>query len=551
MEARKHAVGLAILILAALPVFGAEKALYQKLAEQYAPVLYQEARSFKLDQVTRFDFDGDWNGANNWANAYLFPTPGYVYYAVIEADRHFFLYYSFFHSRDYTTRILESYAPKIEHENDMEGMMLVIPKFVEKNPQPIYMETLAHDRFYKYVAEGRTVPITARLGKIDGYITWDSDARSAVKSWHPAIFIESEGHGVFDLKHRYSDAAEKFPGFVYRFARRGAEEPEEMGDMDISYALLPISEQLWNRRMEIGRNKTYCCAERFDLKGNRSGRWGASFNGPIGGCAAKPPWGWDQRDDGTVAMGAWFLHPIAALEAHANIPDFSREYVDNPFYEGPADSSEAQGCQDSPASASRSVPQSAVETVLGIGQVLLSGGLKQKNVGDKARGMFMKNMEFLEWSFQPEMARWQFADAASKPIFEARAEEGRVYRTRLEISGTALLNSPPFSAPGRFYKELVIRYRIDQPMSFQLSWQYSGQTTFPGDQLTGAQELSPAAEWKILRIPLESLKNWQATQEIGRIQLQCKAVRQPVFLELQYIVLDRVPLSETFRKEQP
>jgi hypothetical protein len=429
-------------------------------------------------------------------------------------------------------------------------MMLVVPKFTEKNPQPIYMETLAHDHFYKYIAEGRPVPVTPKQGKIDGYITWDSDSRSTAKSWHPAIFIESEGHGVFDLKHKYSESREQFPGFVYRFAGRGAQEPEEIGDVDISYALLPIREHLWTRRMEIGRDKTYCCADRFELKGEQSARWGASFNGPIGGCAAKPPWGWDQKDDGLVRMGEWFLNPISALDSHANIPDFSREYIDNPYYLGAVETTEAEGCQDN-TSGSRTIQQTAVETVLGIGQVLLSGGLKQKTVGDKARGMFLKNMEFLEWSAQPAMARWQFWDASSKPIFEARAEEGRVYRTRLEVSGSALLNSPLFNAPARYYKEFVLCYRIDQPLNFQLAWQYSGQTSTPAEQISEPQPLVAGGDWKIHRLPLEKLKNWQASQEVTRLQLQFKAVKQPVFLELQYLVLDRVPLSETFRKDTP
>ena len=534
-------------LLATVSGYAAEKTDYRKLAEQYAPVIYQEAHSLKLDQVTRFDYDGDWNGANNWANAYLVPTPGYVYYAVMESERHFFLYYAFYHTRDYTSRVLEAYAPKIEHENDMEGMVLVVPKNGKKNARPIYMETLAHDRFYKYLPEGNST-ISPRQGKIDGRIAWDDNGRDPSQSWHPSLFIESEGHGVFNLKDKYTGQADQFPGFIYRFTGRGAEEPEDLGDTDISYELLPIHEQLWARRTEIGRDKTYCCAEGFELNGNRTARFGAAFNGPIGGCAAKPPWGWDQKDDGNVRTGDWFLNPLYALNEHVNIPDFGREYKYNPYYLGPADTSEAEGCQDT-STDSRSIRQSTVETVMGIGQVLLSGGLKQKPIGDKARGMFLKNMEFLEWSSQPAMSRWQFLDASSKPIFEAKAEEGRVYRTRLEVKSSAILNSPIFNAPARYYQELVFRYRIDQPLQFSLVWQTGSQDSIPAPKTNPTYALSTGNEWKIFRLRLTDLANWQPSQETTRLQLQFKTIQNPVFLELQYIVMDRTSLAETFRKE--
>ncbi len=115
------------LVLWVIPA-NAEKPEHRKLAEYYAPVLYQETKSAVLDSVTKFDFDGDWNGANNWMNAYHFELPAYVYYAVIESANHYFITYSFFHPRDYSARPMEGFAPKTEHENDMEGCTLTIEK---------------------------------------------------------------------------------------------------------------------------------------------------------------------------------------------------------------------------------------------------------------------------------------------------------------------------------------------------------------------------------------------------------------------------------------
>jgi hypothetical protein len=99
----------------------AEKPEHRALAEYYAPVVYQESKSAILDYIARFDYDGDWNGSNNWRNAYRYELRAYVYYGVVESTNHIFITYAFYHPRDFSARPLEGMAPKTEHENDMEG----------------------------------------------------------------------------------------------------------------------------------------------------------------------------------------------------------------------------------------------------------------------------------------------------------------------------------------------------------------------------------------------------------------------------------------------
>ena len=48
---------------------------HRRVAEHYAPVVFQESRSTVLDFITKFDYDGDWKGDNNWRNAYLYDLP--------------------------------------------------------------------------------------------------------------------------------------------------------------------------------------------------------------------------------------------------------------------------------------------------------------------------------------------------------------------------------------------------------------------------------------------------------------------------------------------
>ncbi len=59
---------------------------YFDLVAHWAPVIYQDTDStyYKGDYITRFDFDDDWVGNNNWENLDNYDLIwAYVYYAVI------------------------------------------------------------------------------------------------------------------------------------------------------------------------------------------------------------------------------------------------------------------------------------------------------------------------------------------------------------------------------------------------------------------------------------------------------------------------------------
>ncbi|MCZ6768220.1 MAG: hypothetical protein O7D93_03130 [Acidobacteria bacterium] len=271
------------------PLVAGENLEYRSLAEYYAPVVYQETRSATLDFITRFDFDGDWNGTNNWDNAYLFELPAYVYYAMIESSGHYFITYAFFHPRDYTARPMEGFVPKTEHENDMEGCTLVIEKDETAWGRPILLETLAHDHFYKY--DNPHYPqVEEGSASLDGSIVFLKQ-EDATRHRQPAIYIEPEGHGVKAATEQVLDSSFQHPGVIYRFAGRGAEVPPSNTATDVSYDLISIEETLWAKRSEVGKNSLYCCSDLYSLPDGQMTPLGSSFNGPIGSCAAKPPWG--------------------------------------------------------------------------------------------------------------------------------------------------------------------------------------------------------------------------------------------------------------------
>ena len=47
---------------------------YDDLVEYWAPTIYQDVTTeydVRADFITRFDFDGDWSGVNNWENTFF------------------------------------------------------------------------------------------------------------------------------------------------------------------------------------------------------------------------------------------------------------------------------------------------------------------------------------------------------------------------------------------------------------------------------------------------------------------------------------------------
>ena len=230
-----------------------QESRYLSLAEGYAPVIYQETKSVQLDALTRFDYDCDWNGANNWRNAYLYSHPPSVYYAVVESENYYFITYAFFHARDWTAHPIEGFAPKVEHENDMEGCQLLIAKNSGSFGNLWAMETLAHDRFYLYLPRDRLD--LAGSKRVAGTLLTKGNGHQ------PCVHIEPEGHGVFGQTDASFAFSPQKPGIVYQYQPGiyPSDTPRPM-ETGVGYRLLSIEDELWSRRYQIGDQQTYCCA---------------------------------------------------------------------------------------------------------------------------------------------------------------------------------------------------------------------------------------------------------------------------------------------------
>lgn len=282
-----------------------------ELAAYWAPQIYQDTNAtygYKADYITSFDYDGDWVANNNWDNLYNYDTPAYVYYKVQETSTHYFIEYDFFHARD------DGPLSADQHENDLEGSLLVITKDGSTYGSFLLMETMAHNQWYQYTNNSS---ITTGLDNVDGGVLFNGS--------HPKVFIQANGqspwggHGVFAYD---GSGAPGGDGIVYNYTGTAQTPTDGSGNYTRSYgyALKGIDE-IWNRRYDTGgAGHTFESYGVFD---------GDNYTAD----SAKAPWMWDDSDDGAAFRGMNFTDPAHMVDTHLNgLGNFSHAYVNNRYY---------------------------------------------------------------------------------------------------------------------------------------------------------------------------------------------------------------------------
>ena len=307
---------------------------YRKLAEHWSPYVAQETWfDWRADALCRFDFDGDWDGANNWENLGKGSTQAYVYYATIESETHWFLIYNFFHARDYS----DNCAVGTCHENDNEGIVLTVRKGSGEFGQLEAMEALAHNNVYSYTSE---TAIRSGAHNVEGKIAlWQGS--------HPVVFLEAGGHGALGGadKKSFFDADtfrwKEGSGITYAYQGK-AGRPRYGMDREVSYELLSIHDHWWARANDRqSGNLAFSAFYDYQPLGGRpkmKSTVGGSFRGiKHGADKAKPFWGW--HDMATqrrkiLATGQWAADPAYGVSKNltfpANLP-VSLNYVYNPY----------------------------------------------------------------------------------------------------------------------------------------------------------------------------------------------------------------------------
>ncbi|MEW6126363.1 MAG: hypothetical protein AB1757_04805 [Acidobacteriota bacterium] len=326
------------------------------IAAIYAPDFYQAYAEKRFDYLTNFDFDGDWRGDNNWANAGKaeFAMKAFIYFAVSETATHYFIHYAVFHPRDYKggerrgmilsemiregAKIGTQYDPTgkldeavLAHENDMEGCLVVVEKNLNKpkKSRVAYVETLAHNKFLKYAPDTKN---------LKGVQTIQFEGK------RPRLFIEAKGHGMAAYTGKEKEVVEK-KYLLYSFTGE-SENPEEKNSPAVGYDLLPLYSTLWSRAQNTP-NETFGEAQEYqgvklvkslnetkaDEKSVELNKLGSAFSGKVGAeNMARPPWGWFDSSERERPLGEWFFNPAETIKRHFKQDEkFALTYTHNPF----------------------------------------------------------------------------------------------------------------------------------------------------------------------------------------------------------------------------
>jgi hypothetical protein len=289
---------------------------YRILAEYWAPRFYQDMddTNYKADVLTKFNFDGDYNGRNNWESldSYALGSTAlkaYVYYSVVETNTFCFLGYYTFHPRDWEN----SNSSSVSHENDLEGVLLAVKKTGGYGTL-VCAITEAHNHLYQYKAPGQS--LSTGSDNIDGTLIMYGS--------HPKIFIQAKGHGVY----RYDNgSAPGGDGIVYYCSSSTADSPASgAGNWTRTYRYMLIAmdstgpdQGLWYRRNQIGNDNTFYS-------------WGILRGDTYGDNKAKTPWAWDDPDDGEVFSGDLLCDPAHLVDCQLNgssLNGMSHTYVNN------------------------------------------------------------------------------------------------------------------------------------------------------------------------------------------------------------------------------
>jgi hypothetical protein len=333
---------------------------YRRLAEHYAPFVAQETWwQPKSDYLARFDFDGDWEGENNWDNQPVGSSQAYVHYAVMETQTHWFLLYNLFHPRDYSDRCVAGTC----HENDNEGLILTIAKDGSPYGRLQVMETLAHNNIYSYRADRR---VKKNVHSFDGEVEFYQGS-------HPVIFVESGGHGIYgsrDSHARFSLGRDEFTaGTGVTYIYKGiAERPQHANHRQVGYELLSIYDQWWLRAQQGRSSRAFDAYYAYQPYGDRPRPAQAEIAGAFrgrkhGSNKAKPFWGWHDRrtrKKKVLAVGQWGLDPAYGVSRNLTLPEpFSLDYAFNPYLGiGTPSATVAEASAAPPAGPAPSVPRS-------------------------------------------------------------------------------------------------------------------------------------------------------------------------------------------------
>lgn len=294
----------------------------EEIAIHYAPQIDQAVNVLlsaggRGDFITAVNYDGDWSCLNNWENLTAGDLGAVVYYSVQETDTHYYIGYYFYHPRDDAEIWLD------RHENDLEGIMLCVPKSAERFLPPEMMYTQGHGNLYFYLMGSDRDADVAADSHYGGNLTY---AVMDGNCHRPAIYIcpngtlKNQGHSVEGSDNHSTYWSVGNSGVRYFYGGE-AKKPlfwnGPFEDNMCSYDLRPLDE-LW-----AFRNGPYDGSSVF-------GSYGAFDGDNWGEDRANPPWAW--RNKTAYGFGGSFLSdPVWTFNRAVSGMNLSANYVDNAY----------------------------------------------------------------------------------------------------------------------------------------------------------------------------------------------------------------------------
>jgi hypothetical protein len=289
------------------------------LAYDWAPIHVQDVwkkhGDGRADYITRFNYDGNWKGRDNWDNLDGFSKRAAVYYGVSETATHYFIQYVMFHPRDWVSSSLARCpAPKLfepnadasgcwtsdtSHENDFEGTLVVVRKDGGAGRYE-GMVTMAHGELLSYGAVESPYVVGEEGSTSLNWDPWKASDRS-----RPCTRQEAAGHGMTACSSGDNiDQRGREDSIVYLPTRGAGETPPNVvkgsDSILVRYELVPMTE-LWAQRHDretFGANG----AVAGDCSGMDRYSWiRCAFD------AADAPWTW--------GGGEWSLDPAKLVRA--------------------------------------------------------------------------------------------------------------------------------------------------------------------------------------------------------------------------------------------
>jgi hypothetical protein len=297
------------------------------LAAHHAPVIVQEAHeqggNLTQDLPVDFDFDGDWDMRNNWANqpAGTSRASPVVHWSVVATRRHAWITYFLYYPRDWSWVCL----PLVCHENDLEQFTLVVANDGGAG-RPLLLEAKYHRGERGYPVPGAGAVPRLRTAAVLGS---SDDGRPLVRvEWggHGVTSCDLDGDGARDarcVRAATNHTRVLHPPGARPIALTGARPPQ-------AYELRALHDTLWSRR-SLGHD--LWAPGLLSFQGRRLGRLGralgVAFAGSRGG--ARAPWG--VRAKGRSLAGERFFDPAAALTDRWILPGppLDDAYVENRF----------------------------------------------------------------------------------------------------------------------------------------------------------------------------------------------------------------------------